>query len=354
MITPRLEINLKKIAHNLKTLIALYGAKNISISAVTKVVCGDTSIAQLLVNGGITIIADSKIDNLKKMTREGLKCQFLLLGPPMLSKSKMTVKYADISLNSEISVIRKLSKSAIAKGKVHKIILMLEYGDLREGIMPADLEKIIEQVLKLKGIELLGIGTNLACLSGTQPDNDKMKLLSALAVKIERKFNIQLSLISGGNSGNYQWFSKISNVGRINHLRIGESIFLGRETLNRRAIPNLFIDAFSLVAEVTELKTKPSRPYGKMGQNAFGNTPEKRNGRASLRAILGLGLQDVPLEGLIPESKMEILGGGSDHIIINPKKNKLQVGSEVRFNLSYSALLSAMTSPYITKVNIIN
>lgn len=351
MSTPRLEIDLKKIAHNLKALIALYGAKGVSIAAVTKVVCGNVAIAELLVKGGITILADSKIDNLKKMADGGLQCQFLLLGPPKLSEVEMIVKYADISLNTEISVIRQLSEVALAQGLIHKVILMVENGDLREGIMPDDLKNIIELVLQLKGIELIGIGTNLACFGGIQPDQAKMELLSDLATEVEKKFDIHLQHISGGNSANYQWLSNVHNRGRINHLRIGESIFLGCETLKRERIPGLFLDAFTLVSEVTELKSKPSLPYGEMGQNAFGETSEFSDSGIGWRAILGMGRQDVPCSGLTPEMKITILGGSSDHMIINPQQSSLRVGSEVRFNLNYAALLSAMTSPYVTKVN---
>jgi predicted amino acid racemase len=191
-------------------------------------------------------------------------------------------------------------------------------------------------------------------LNGIKPDTEKMKLLSSLAYTIEAKFGIHIPMISGGNSGNYQWFSHVSDVGRINHLRIGESLFLGRETLKRLPIPDLFLDAFTLVAEITEIKIKPSLPYGTTGQNALGKTPEFKDTGTGTRAILGMGEQDVPLDGLIPELNVKILGGGSDHIIINPQKNKFKVGTEVRFNLNYSALLSAMTSPYISKVNILN
>ena len=139
---------------------------------------------------------------------------------------------------------------------------MVELGDLREGIMPSDSDSTIEQIIGLEGVELVGLGTNLACFGGIAPDDGKMKFLSSLATNIEEKFGISLDFVSGGNSANYDWFMSTKNVGRINNLRIGESIFLGRETLHRKPIPGLFTDAFTLVAEVIESKLKPSLPYG--------------------------------------------------------------------------------------------
>lgn len=348
IITPRIEISLRKIAHNAKTLKALYGSKGIDVIGVTKVVCGDTEIAKVLIKSGIHILADSRIANIKKMRNAGIRAQFLLLRT-IHSQAKEVVKYADISLNSELSTIKELSKNAVEQDTSHKIILMVELGDLREGIMPLDLENTVKKVLKLKRIELVGIGTNLACFGGVKPDDKKMQYLSSIAKNIEDKFNIKLEIVSGGNSANYNWFITTKDVGRINNLRLGESIFLGCETLDRNPIPKLFTDAFTLIAEVIESKIKPSLPYGDIHQDAFGNTPKFQDIGKIRRALLGVGLQDVPVTGLTPRSDIAILGASSDHLIVNAKQTDLKVGDTVEFNLNYGALLAAMTSPYIIK-----
>jgi predicted amino acid racemase/D-alanyl-D-alanine dipeptidase len=349
MATPRLEINLGKIGYNIKTLKELYSSKGIDIIGVTKVVCGDSYIADAFVKNGISILADSRISNIRRMRTEGVKAQFLLLRTPQLSQTEEVIKYADISLNSELSVIKSLSKFAVEQNTKHKIILMVELGDLREGIMPLNLDETIEQIVKLEGIELTGLGTNLACFGGVKPDEEKMQYLSSIANDVEVKFGLKLDLISGGNSANYDWFMSTKDVGRINNLRIGESIFLGLETLHRKQIPGLFTDAFTLIAEVIEIKTKPSMPYGEISQDAFGNIPEFKDKGQIKRAILGVGLQDVMVSGLTPKLDIEIIGASSDHIIINSKKLELNVGNEVVFDLDYGSLLSAMTSPYVIK-----
>lgn len=156
MITPRIEINLRKIAHNAKTLKELYGSKGIDVIGVTKVVCGDTKIAEIILKSGIRILADSRIANIKKMRDAGIQTQFLLLRT-IYSQANDVVNYTDISLNSELSVIKELSKFAVKQDKTHKIILMVELGDLREGIMPSDLENTVKEVIKLKGIRLVGM-----------------------------------------------------------------------------------------------------------------------------------------------------------------------------------------------------
>lgn len=346
--TPRIEINLSKIAHNAKTLNAFYSSKGISIAGVTKVVCGDTDIAKVLIKSGINILADSRITNIKKLRDADIPAQYLLLRT-IHSQAKYVVKYADISINSELSIIKELSKFAVEQDTTPKIILMVELGDLREGIMPSNLENTVKKVINLKGVKLSGIGTNLACFGGVKPDNKKMEDLSSIAKNIEDKFNLKLENVSGGNSANYNWFRTTKNVGKINNLRLGESIFLGCETLDRNPIPNLFTDAFTLIAEVIELKIKPSLPYGDIHQNAFGNTPKFQDIGKMRRALLGVGLQDVQISGLTPKLDIDILGASSDHLIVNAKQTNLKVGDTVEFNLNYGTLLAAMTSSYIIK-----
>ena len=349
MLTPRIEIDLGKIAHNVKTLVELYGSKGIDVIGVTKAICGNPYVADTLVKNGINILADSRIANIKRMRSAGVKAMFLLLRTPSLSQAEEVVEYADISLNTELTVIKKLSKFAIENKSIHKIILMLELGDLREGLMPVDLDSTIKHVLELEGIEIVGIGTNLACFGGIKPDKEKMDYLSTIAKDVDKKFGLKLKYISGGNSANYDWFMATDDIGKINNLRIGESIYLGCETLNRKPIPKLFTDAFTLIAEVIESKVKPSLPYGEVSQDAFGNVPKFQDQGQINRAILDIGLQDVLVSGLTPRLNIDIIGASSDHIIVNTKKIDLKTGNEVEFDLNYGALLSAMTSPYVIK-----
>lgn len=312
-------------------------------------VCGDPVIADALLKSGINVLADSRIVNIRKMRDAGINARFLLLRTPLPSQIDDVIKYTDISLNSEISVIKALSASALKQNCTHKLILMVELGDLREGIMPGDLENIVRYTVELDGIELVGIGTNLACHGGIKPDEEKMSHLSAIAREVEMKFGLTLEFVSGGNSANYNWFMTTNEIGEINNLRLGESIYLGCETLDRKSIPGQFYDAFTLVTEVIESKIKPSLPYGDTCQDAFGNIPAFKDRGEIRRAILGVGLQDVVVSGITPRLPIDIIGMSSDHIIVNAKNTDLKVGQEVKFGLNYGALLSAMTSPYVLK-----
>ncbi len=350
---PRIEISLSQIRDNARILCELYGQKGISVMGVSKAVLGEPSIAEAMVQGGVRFMADSRLENIQKMKDAGISAQFVLLRTP-LSQAESIVKSVDISLNTELETLEKLSYYAQAHNRNHQVIIMVELGDLREGILPCNLSSFIKQALSLSHIKVAGIGCNLACYGGIKPDDKNMDKLSELADILEKEFQISLEIVSGGNSANYEWYKSTQDIGRINNLRLGESILLGCETVSRKTIPGLHTHAFQLIAEVIESKKKPSLPFGEICQDAFGNIPSFQDRGMQQRVIIALGRQDVPAASLKSNNNLEILGSSSDHIILDSKNHNLQVGDEVSFNLDYGGLLAAMTSPFIKKQFICN
>lgn len=328
----------------------LYGQKGISLMGVSKAALGDPQVARAMIQGGVDLIADSRLENIQRMKKAGISIPFVLLRTAP-SQAESVVRTVDISLNTEFETIQELSRFAKKQKKTHKIILMVELGDLREGVLPSELPLLVKSIQDLPNIEITGIGTNLACYGGIKPDNQNMDRLSQIANSVEKDFQLQLEIISGGNSANHDWVQSTQNVGRINNLRLGESLLLGRETIGRNPIPGLHTEAFRLVAEVIESKEKPSLPIGEISQTAFGDVPTFVDRGIRRRVIVALGRQDVLISGLKPiSSDLEILGASSDHLILHSRNHTLKIGSEVEFHLDYGALLSAMTSPFIEKV----
>lgn len=345
---PRVEIALSQVRDNARILSELYEQKGISLMGVSKAVLGEPLIAEAMIQGGVKFIADSRIENIQKMKSARIATRFVLLRTA-LSQAESIVINADISLNTEIETVKELSYYAKAHNKIHQIIVMAELGDLREGILPGNLSQFIKKTLSFSHIEIIGIGCNLACHGGIKPDRKNMDQLSKLAKALEKEFQINLEIISGGNSANYEWCEAAQEVGQINNLRLGESILLGRETVNRKAIPGLHTNAFQLVAEIIESKDKPSLPYGEICQDAFGNFPVFQDRGIRRRIIIALGRQDILVSGLRPIADLKILGSSSDHVVLDSNNYDLKVGSEVNFNLDYGGLLAAMTSPFIQK-----
>jgi len=317
---------------------------------VTKATCGDSKVAQAMLDSGCVGIADSRIPNIKDMSEKGVKTEFMLLRTPMLSEISDVIKHSDISLNSEIKVIEKLSEEAKIQNRIHKIILMVEMGDLREGIAIENLDQIILRCKKLEGIELYGIGMNLACFGGVVPTKEKIDDFCKLVKLTEEKHDIKFNLISGGNSANIPYIIDNPEKTRINNLRIGEAILLGLETVHRTAIKDTYQDAFILEAEIIELKIKESKPFGKITQNAFGETIEYKDIGKINRAIIAVGNQDTIPQDLVPlDNDIEILGSSSDHVILRLKNNSYKLGDKIRFKLKYGALVNLFTSKYVKK-----
>ena len=356
MTTPRLDIDLNKIYHNAYELVKRLAERGISVTGVTKASLGSIEVANILLQAGVVSLGDSRIENIKAMRMSGSDACMMLIRSPMLSQVRQVVKSVNVSCNTEVAVIKALSVEACKQGCTHQILLMVELGDLREGIMPDDLIDTVREVIGLPNILLKGIGANLACRSGVPPNEKNMAKLSELVEQVEKSFGITLDIVSGGNSANIQWALNASkaDIKRVNHLRLGESILLGCEPLQRQPIEGLHGDAFTLIAEVIESKLKPSKPTGDVAQTAFGEvsllTGQAVNDRGMVKqSILAIGLQDIDYTGLQAPKGIAIMGASSDHLIVESIDDALKIGDEVSFQLNYSALLRAMTSPFVTK-----
>ena len=350
MDTPRLEIDLAKIGANVRSVIRLYAPKGVGFIGVTKGVLGEPAVARTYLRNGIKVLGDSRLANLKRLREAGITAPLVLLRLPAPGDAERIVETADLSLNTEPAVIRELAAAASRKGLVHGVILMVELGDLREGVLARDLEGVAGEVLSLKGVRLAGIGANLACFGGVKPDVRNMAELSGLAERLERRFGVELEYVSCGCSTVYSWLKDVPKAGKINNVRLGDSFLLGGRDLEEKGIPGLAYDAFTLVATVIESKMKPSVPWGEIGLDAFGSIPHFEDRGEIRRLILDIGRQDVLFTQLYPRIGVEILGASSDHLIVDAKATGLRVGDEIAFDMDYGAMLAAMTSPYVRKI----
>lgn len=348
---PKIVIDRAKLRHNAETLSAYLTENGLQYHFVTKVVCAHPEITQILAEAGIRHFADSRVENLQAL--KDIAESRMLLRMPMISEAGTVVESADLSLNSEIDTINALSDAAVARGlDKHGVILMVELGDLREGILPEDVMDIAHQVLNLRGVRLAGIGVNFNCYGGVIPTADKMKQLAEIAETIERRFNIKLDYISGGNSGSLHLIDKGEIPEKVNHLRIGEALFLGNETSYGHRVLDLHQDVFRLEAEVIENKRKASVPDGEIGKNFAGETPVFEDRGNIRRVILAIGRQDVDFDQIVPQRKnIDLLGSSSDHAIydITNSNIELAIGDTVAFDVTYASLMRLFTSKYVHK-----
>lgn len=352
---PRVVIDLNKLNENLNFLLDLCHEHGIMAAIVTKVFCADERIVELISNSSADMLADSRVQNLCGMKTEKPK---LLLRIGMQSDAESIVKCSDISMQSELSTILKLDEAARKEGRKHRVILMIDMGDLREGIFNTEREEIIRTARAVHdagNLELYGIGVNLTCYGGILPDENNLGGLVSIAEMLRKELSEPIPIVSGGNSSTMGMLLDHCVPKGVNHLRLGESFVLGNDTATGKPVPGLNTDCFVLEAEIIELKQKPSKPIGKSGPNAFGEYLEYPDRGIMKRAILGIGRQDVSVDGLTPlDPDVEMIGASSDHLIVNlsASTREYRVGDVIRFIPDYGALLHLFTSKYVDRAYI--
>ncbi len=345
----------KKLKRNYNHLDKLFKKHNIEWAVVTKMLCGNKAYLKEVIDLGIKEICDSRVSNLKTIKNISKDVQTIYIKPPAKRSIKSVVKYADMSLNTQLSTIELLSEEAQKQNKIHKVIIMLEMGELREGVMRNDVIDFYEEIFKLPNISVLGIGTNLTCLYGVLPNQDKLIQLNLYKQLIEAKFNRKIKYVSGGSSVTIPLIKQKLLPQGINHFRVGETLYMGTNVYDGSKLEEMENDVLKLYAEIIELTKKPTVPEGDMGQNVEGKSFEFEKdeyGKKTYRAILDVGLLDIETEHLTPvDPNVEVAGASSDMIVMDLDKNEqnYQVGDLLEFNVDYMGALRLFNSNYIDK-----
>lgn len=348
-------LDIKKLKSNFEYLTNLFKKNNIEWSVVSKILSGNKLYLTELLKFDINQICDSRVTNLKMIKSLNPQIETIYIKPPAKRSIANVVKYADISMNTEFETIKMLSLEAKKQDKIHKIIIMIELGELREGVMGEDFVAFYESVFKLKNIQVVGIGTNLSCLYGVLPNQDKLIQLSLYEQLIEAKFNRQIQYVSGGSSVTIPLIFQNLLPKGINHFRVGETLFLGTDAYNNKPYEKMNSDVFKLYSEIIELIVKPIVPDGELGTNVEGVGFEfdpKNIGETSNRAIIDIGLLDVDINHLeLVDKSIKIAGASSDMIVIDLDQNikKYKVGDLIEFKLDYMGTLRILNSKYIEK-----
>lgn len=361
---PVLEIDLNKLRHNTIVELDFFQKHGIEIMGVNKVFNGMTETAEAVVQGGMKVVAESKIENLIKL--KDLPCEKTLLRSPGLSEIADTVKYADITLAVEAETIAALSREAVKQHKTLKVLLMIDMGDLREGIWfqeEEEIEAAVKKILALPGLELYGLGTNFGCYGTVLATEKNAAEFVRIAKALEKKLSIKFQYLSGGNCSSYRLVEKGAMPKEINHLRIGAQHAFGIEYVEGRylegychsnkAIGKYVSDAYILKGEIIELRNKPTVPVGELGMDSFMNTKVFIDRGIRKQAILSFGRQDVPWENIHPvDERIRILGQTSNHTVVDigDTGEEYRLGDIAAFEIDYTALLYLCNSSDIDKI----
>jgi predicted amino acid racemase len=344
-----------ELRHNYEYLDKLFKANEIKWGITTKLLCGNRDFINEVIDLGVGEVHDSRISNLKVVKNIDPETVTIYIKPPPKDTIPELIKYADISLNTELSTMHELSEEAVRQDKIHKVIIMIEMGDLREGVMRDDLVDFYEKVFRLPGLEVVGLGTNLNCLHGVMPDGDKLIQLALYKQIIELRFKKKIPLVSGGTTVTIPLLLNNQLPDGINHFRVGEALFFGKDLFSDGVIDGMSDQVMELYTQIIEISEKPMVPTGDLGVNPQGKTTEineSDRGKTAYRAIVDIGTLDIQPNYLIPVNEnLTISDASSDMLVLDVGENPegYKVGDMIRFKLKYMGALGLMSSDYIEK-----
>ncbi|MDX5436063.1 MAG: alanine racemase, partial [Pontibacter sp.] len=239
-----------KLQHNYDHLNQVFKEHGIDWGVVTKLLCGHELYLKEVLELGVKEVHDSRVTNLKTIKKMAPGVQTVYIKPAPKQSIPDIIRYADVSFQTELDIIRLLSAEAVKQDKLHKIIIMIEMGDLREGVMGEELVDFYEKVFELPGISVIGLGANFNCLHGVMPTRDKLIQLSLYKQIIEAKFDRRIPWVSGGTSVTIPLLFNHQLPGGINHFRIGEALFFGLNLFTNETFEGMHDDVFELVTEI--------------------------------------------------------------------------------------------------------
>lgn len=351
----RLTIDLEALRHNHRVVsdwVEMHGGR---LTVVTKALCGHAGLLCALGRFGAESIGDSRIENLRAIRENVPSVEAWYLRPPHVSALRKLLPLCDVSLNSELATVREIDAECRRKGTTHRVILMVELGDLREGVLPGKLLDMTASVLRMPRIELIGLGSNLGCLSGAIPMAEELAQLTLYHELLELKYDIPIPYVSAGTSAGLSLLRDGDLPQAINHFRVGEAILLGTDPVTGETLPGLRGDVVSLEAEVVEVKQKRLVPMVETGNTPFESidTGEEADpGQRGYRAIVTVGHVDADINGLTPlDCNHGIAGASSDVTVVNLGQDcaGVSVGETLTFRPNYSAFVRLMNNPYTTK-----
>ncbi|MET0404603.1 MAG: alanine racemase [Cystobacter sp.] len=350
---PDLIVDLEKLGHNIRYLKALCDKHRLELVGVVKSCEGSIPVIQLFQRGGVTSLGISN-----PFTARDLRSHFdqkpMLVAIPSVLDAEAVVTHCKSSLNSELETLQALALAAERVGVQHDVLLMVDVGDLREGVMPEDVLATARRILELRSphLRLVGLGTNLACCSGALPSASNTALLNELVLDVEKTLGHPMETVSMGGSVMLDWMEGHSLPSRINQLRVGEAILLGTIPGVDKKHAALFDDAFLFEGTVLEVKTKPSVPVGEVGTDAFGLKPRFEDKGLRRRAIVNLGAIHAAPRDLIPaQDNVQLINSNSNYSIydVTDCPRDFKPGDTMEFKLTYSSLVQGLLSPYVNK-----
>jgi ornithine racemase len=348
-----LNINLPLIRDNIELVLSVCASLGIDVVGVVKPCQDFDPIVDLYSKTSLSYLGVSKVYAAKRLSSLVQK-PLMLTCMPRPDLVDDVVKYCDLSLNSELDTIVRLAEATERNRCSHGVLLMVEVGDLREGVLPADVVPTVAKILALRdqGIRFAGIGANYGCVNGVLPNYDNVGLMDTLATQLKENFGGAPEIVSLGGSVVLDWLDKHGLPPSVNQIRVGEPLLLGTLSGVNRIYKTLHSDALEFEAAIVEVKRKPSFPAGEKAGDAFGIRHEPEDRGVRTRAILDFGVVDTDPKSLIATVPgLSMITSNSDYTVVDVTEcdRRFHVGDPIKFRLTYRSMLQCFTSGQLQK-----
>jgi ornithine racemase len=341
----RLTIDLDVVAENTRLLAARLLGDGYTLLGVTKCVDGEPRIGQAMLEAGCVGLADSRLPALVRLAAHAL-APLTLLRTPQGAEIRDAAQVADRVLLSDVDVAHELGRHA--PGAPIDLLLTVDLGDRREGVLPDAAPAIARRLARVPGTQLTGISVNFACLSGQLPTRALFRQAEDVLEQIADVCSGEPLLSLGGTcvvqhlEGHTPRFAT--------EIRSGGGPVYGYDFVSGTGIAGLERTDPVLTATVLECYEKSPAPHGPGGRDAFGHVPEAvLPDHDALYALLDVGRRDMEPQGLRPLLPDAYLAGATSDVSVLIMPEPLRPGDEVEFAVDYDALVRAVTSPFVAK-----
>ncbi len=327
--TPVLLFDLTKIEDNARALRAAVPT-HIACFGVTKGCGGLPKVAAAMLAGGVDGLADSRLSHLRALRAAFPQTPLMALRQPTRAETIGMVALDALIMVTDLEAAQALSSAAVAARTEQEIVLMVEVGEEREGIMPLHLLDRAKEIGALPGLGVAGLAINTGCRGGIPPSHEMMTTVDKLVELLEGN-GFHLRVVSAGNSSCWRLMEAGLLAKTANHIRVGEALLLGHETSENERLAGFHTDAVRVRAEILEAANKLDAQ--------------------KTSVVLAIGCQDIGAGHLVPvETGLKVRRVTSDHTVVEaPGDYQGRGGDVIEFSPSYLAMQALAASPYVTK-----
>ncbi len=351
---PVMVVDVPLLRWNMDTILRRCREWNISPVAVTKGCLADPVLIETLWKQGFRSFADANFKSLLSLRkRYGMTAQLQLIRLPMKRELKEIVETGIIPHLSHVEVLNEINELAGKKGKKAQVFLTVEGGDGREGFLPDELIDVAKFRNNWAHIKIIGMSLSLACLSGVLPDREVLYHLLTWRDELSRRMEEPSLLLSVGGSTFLPLWEQGHGIEGIHQIRLGEAWLLGTDISRKKCFSWLKQGAFTLQAEIVELRRKKVNDKEEKGFNAFGKVVESSSGSYRKRALLAVGAQDIDETQLyLQEENAKIIGVTSNYLVLDVEDcaHNYHPGEVMEFEAGYGTVMRAYLSPFMNRV----